>query len=171
MDTTVFEQIKRINEHGQEYWRARDLMVTLGYVEWRKFEGAIERAKEACTNSGQSTKDHFAGAAKMIKIATGTPKEAMREVDDYYLSRYACYLIAQNGDPRKKEIALAQTYFAVQTRKQETQEFLHELFEEDRARLAFREDIKEKNRKLFGTAKSVGVSDYANFQSRHFYIK
>jgi len=151
MNISIFEQIKETNKHGQEYWSARDLMTPLGYVEWRKFEGTIERAKEACKNSAQPIEDHFAGAAKMIKIATGTAKETLREINDHHLSRYACYLIAQNGDPRKEEIALAQTYFAIQTRKQETQELLEE-------------DIKDKNRKLFGIAKSVGVSDYANFQ-------
>ncbi|MBI2448353.1 DNA damage-inducible protein D [Candidatus Microgenomates bacterium] len=164
MDTTIFEQIKKINEYEQEYWSGRDLYKILGYTEYGKFIPAIERAKKACETSGNPIKDHFAGVSEMIKIATGTPKETMREVDDYRLSRYACYLIAQNGDPRKKEIALAQTYFAIQTRKQETQELLNQLMEEDRIRLTFREDIKHKNRKLFGVAKSVGVSDYANFQ-------
>ncbi|MBI4652833.1 DNA damage-inducible protein D [Candidatus Kuenenbacteria bacterium] len=160
MTENIFEQIKKINEYKQEYWNARDLMAPLGYVEWRKFESAIKRAKEACKNSGQLVRDHFGGAAKMIKIATGTLKETLREINDYHLSRYACYLIAQNGDPRKKEIALAQTYFAIQTRRQEMQELL----EEDNKRIFLREDIKDKNRKLFGIAKSVGIFDYANFQ-------
>ena len=100
---------------GIEFWFARDLQILLGYVEWRKFLGVIERAKEACTNSGNDIKDHFVDAAKMVKIGSDTE----REIDDIILTRYACYLIAQNGDPRKEEIAFAQSYFAVQTRKQE----------------------------------------------------
>ena len=141
MNTTIFEQIKKINEYGQEYWSARDLYKILGYTEYGKFLPAIERAKKACETSGNPIKDHFAGVSEMIKIATGTPKEAMREVDDYHLSRYACYLIAQNGDPRKEEIALAQTYFAIQTRKQEIQE-LQKLLDEDIQRMTFRKEIK-----------------------------
>lgn len=160
MDNTIFEQIKKINEYGQEYWSARDLMRHLGYSRWENFENAISRAKTSCKSAKQAVSDHFRGVTKTIPM----PKGASKKIEDIELSRYACYLIAQNGDPRKEEIALAQTYFAVQTRKQETQEFLNQLMEEDRTRLTFREDIKHKNRKLFGTAKSVGVSDYANFQ-------
>ncbi|MFH0752302.1 MAG: DNA damage-inducible protein D [archaeon] len=102
-------------ENGVEFWYARDLQLLLGYVEWRKFLGAIERAKESCKNAGQVITDHFVGAAKTI----GMPKGATKEIDDYKLTRYACYLIAQNGDSRKEEIAFAQSYFAMQTRKQE----------------------------------------------------
>ena len=122
MPNNIFEQIKKINEYGKEYWSARDLYKLLGYTEYGKFLPAIERAKESCKNSGQSIGDHFAGVSEMIRIATGTPKETQRSVDSYHLSRYACYLSAQNGDPRKEEIALAQTYFAIQTRKQEVNE-------------------------------------------------
>ncbi|MFA4891210.1 MAG: DNA damage-inducible protein D [Candidatus Gracilibacteria bacterium] len=111
----LFEQIKHVNKYGSEYWSARNLMLPLGYIEWRKFEGAIQRAKEACKNSGQKIENHFAHADKMVLIGS----EAKREIKDYHLSRYACYLIAQNGDPRKEEIAFAQTYFAIQTRRQE----------------------------------------------------
>jgi len=114
-----FEDIKKIDENGVEYWEARELMVVLGYEEWRKFEGVIGKAKSSCKESGQLEEDHFVGTDKMIKIAVGTSKEASRLILDYKLSRYACYLIAQNGDSRKPEIALAQTYFAIQTRKQE----------------------------------------------------
>lgn len=110
-----FESIKQSNEHGAEYWSARDLQVLLGYSQWRRFEQAIERAITSCEQSGNNPDHHFAGAGKMIEVGKG----GQRDVDDYHLSRFACYLIAQNGDPRKPEIALAQKYFAVQTRRQE----------------------------------------------------
>lgn len=122
MTDPIFEKIKHINKYGSEYWSARELYKFLGYTEYGKFTPAIERAKQACENSGQSQSLHFAHVSEMIKIAVGTEKEAMRKIENYHLSRYACYLIAQNGDPRKEEIALAQTYFAIQTRKQEMQE-------------------------------------------------
>ncbi len=122
MTNNIFDTIKKINDYNQEFWSARDLYKLLGYSEYGKFLPAIERAKKACENSKQDIKNHFAHVSEMIKIATGTVREAEREIDDYHLSRYACYLIAQNGDPRKVEIALAQTYFAIQTRKQEVNE-------------------------------------------------
>lgn len=156
MQKNVFEEIKRINKYGKEVWSARDLMVPLGYVEWRKFEGAVDRAKEACKNSGQKIEDHFAHAAKMVLIGS----EAKRKVDDYHLSRYACYLIAQNGDPRKEEIALAQTYFALQTRKQE----IREQMIEDGKRVFLRGEMKDSNKKLIKAAKESGVKNYAEFQ-------
>lgn len=112
--TKTFEDYAREKE-GVEYWFARDLQNLLGYVEWRKFLGVIERAKEACQNSNNRVVDHFVGAAKTIAM----PKGATKEIEDFMLTRYACYLIAQNGDPRKEEIAFAQSYFAIQTRKQE----------------------------------------------------
>jgi DNA-damage-inducible protein D len=152
----IFEQIKKINDYGQEFWSARDLLSPLGYIEWRKFESAIIRAKESCKNSGQKIEDHFVHAAKMVSIGSST----IREIDDYILSRYACYLIAQNGDPRKEEIALAQTYFAIQTRKQE----FHEQLIEDNKRVALRNEIKIHNKQLAKTAKAAGVFSYANFQ-------
>lgn len=108
----TFEDIKHIDEYGIEYWFARELQVVLDYKEWRKFEGVINRAKEACNNSNINVADHFVGTDKTIKM----PKGATKKIDDYKLSRYACYLIAQNGDSRKESIALSQTYFAVQTR-------------------------------------------------------
>ena len=110
-----FESIKKIDEHGVEYWTARELMSVLGYSTWRRFEDVIKRARQACVNSRQFPQDHFADTGKLIKMA----KDAVRKIDDYNLDRYACYLIAQNGDSSKKEIAFAQTYFAIQTRNQE----------------------------------------------------
>jgi len=103
------------HEDGVEFWFARDLQQLLGYIEWRKFSGVIEKAKEACKKSNNEISDHFVGAAKTIVM----PKGASKEIEDFMLTRYACYLIAQNGDPRKEQIAFAQSYFAVQTRKQE----------------------------------------------------
>ncbi len=110
-----FEQLKIVNPHGAEYWSARDLQVLLGYSQWRRFEEAITRAIVSCTQSGNDPTHHFAGAGKMISLGKG----GTREVPDFHLSRFACYLIAQNGDPRKPEIAFAQKYFAIQTRRQE----------------------------------------------------
>ena len=110
-----FEELRRTNQHGAEYWSARDLQPLLGYTQWRRFEQAIERAMTSCETSGNNPENHFAGAGKMVGLGSGS----QREVDDYQLSRFACYLIAQNGDPRKPEIAQAQKYFAVQSRRQE----------------------------------------------------
>ena len=110
-----FEGLKQVNEHGAEYWSARTLQPLLGYSQWRRFEQAIERASTSCKESGNPPENHFAAAGKMVALGSGSE----REIDDYQLSRFACYLIAQNGDPRKPEIALAQQYFAIQTRRQE----------------------------------------------------
>ena len=121
MEKQIIAKLKKTFEDyanekgGVEFWFARDLQVLLGYVEWRKFQGAIDKAKESCKNSGYNPSDHFVDAAKKVKIGS----DAEREIDDIILTRYACYLVAQNGDPRKEEIAFAQSYFAVQTRKQE----------------------------------------------------
>lgn len=121
MDKLIITKLQKIFEdyarevEGVEFWFARDLQKLLGYVEWRKFAGVIEKAKEACKNVGVNINDHFVGADKTIDM----PKGATKEIEDYMLTRYACYLIAQNGDPRKEEIAFAQSYFAIQTRKQE----------------------------------------------------
>lgn len=156
MTNVIFEKIKKMNEYGQESWSARDLYRLLGYTEYGKFLPAIERAKESCKNSGQNIEDHFAGVSDMVKIGSG----AERTVSDYSLSRYACYLIAQNGDPRKEEIALAQTYFAIQTRRQEVQEQLVE----DNKRVYLRDEMKTHNKQLAQAAKKSGVMNYANFQ-------
>ena len=162
-DTKSFEDIKHINEYGQEYWLARELQEVLEYKQWRRFEDAIERAKEACQNSGFAVADHFADVGKMISLAKG----ATREVQDYQMSRYACYLTVMNGDPRKQVIAVAQTYFAVKTRQQELIENYDEL-SENQKRLAIREEIKQHNMALADAAHDAGVIkpiDYAIFQN------
>ncbi len=110
-----FEALKKNNQHDVEYWSARDLQPCLGYSQWRYFENAINKAIESCKQSGNDPKNHFADARKMVEIGSQTD----REIEDWHLSRFACYLIAQNGDPRKPEIAKAQKYFAIQTRRQE----------------------------------------------------
>lgn len=115
-----FESIQKIDENGIEYWMARQLLYLLGYETWQKAEEVIGRAARACINSGQTVDNHFNQTVKMVKIGSNT----VREVKDYKLDRYACYLIAQNGDPNKPQIALAQTYFALQTRRQEVFEQL-----------------------------------------------
>ncbi|MCX5633926.1 MAG: DNA damage-inducible protein D, partial [Phycisphaerae bacterium] len=115
-----FEELKKINQYGAEYWSARDLQPLLGYAKWQRFEDAVKRAITSCQQSGNKPDYHFAGAGKMIILGKG----GEREVVDYHLSRFACYLIAQNGDPRKPQIANAQKYFAVQTRRQEVSDIL-----------------------------------------------
>ncbi|MFH0853952.1 MAG: DNA damage-inducible protein D [bacterium] len=152
-----FENIKKINEQGVEYWEARELMPLLGYKNWRDFENSIKKAKTACKNSMQDIENHFEDALKMVKIGS----KATRKTKNYKLSRYACYLIAQNGDPRKKEIATAQTYFAVQARKQEISEQLTE----DKKRLYIRGEVKNHNKKLFETAQKAGVNNFGKFNN------
>lgn len=129
-------------DDGIEFWRARHLQTLLGYSKWENFLNVIEKAKTACRNAGQPVEDHFADSGKMVQIGSGT----QREVADIALTRYACYLIAQNGDPAKPEIAFAQTYFAVQTRKQELIE--QRLAEVER--LAAREKLTVSERNLSG---------------------
>jgi DNA-damage-inducible protein D len=156
-----FESIKHIDENGIKYWYARELQNVLNYKEWRKFENVINKAKEACENSDISIFDHFVDVAKTIKM----PKGAEKTIIDYRLTRYACYLIAQNGDSRKKAIALAQTYFAVQTRKQELTRQEYEQLSEDEKRLYTRKNVKDKNKYLFDTAKLAGVKNYGKFNN------
>ncbi len=159
----IFENLKHINEYGQEFWYARELQPALEYSQWRYLKDAIERAKSACGNSGQIISDHFAHVRKMVDIGSN----AKREVDDFALSRYACYLIVMNGDPRKEIIALGQTYFAVKTRQQELIEDYERLSEEQK-RIAIRNEMKRHNSALAEAAHGAGVSkplDYAIFQN------
>ena len=146
-----FEDLKHFNQHGAEYWNARELQPLLGYSQWRRFEEAIKRARISCEKSGNNPAYHFAGVGKMVDLGSGS----QREVSDYQLSRFACYLIAQNGDPRKPEIANAQKYFAVQTRKQE----LSEARAADLERLELRKQASEEFKALSGAAREAGVQN------------
>ena len=150
-----FEDIKKIDENGIEHWEARELLPLLGYENWQKSEEVIGRAARACINSGQAVDNHFNRTVKMVEIGSNTE----RQVKDYKLDRYACYLIAQNGDPNKSEIAVAQTYFALQTRKQEVFERLPDTAK----RLLIRQEVSDHNTKLFKTAKAAGVSQFGLF--------
>ena len=156
-----FEDIKHIDENGVEFWYARELMIVLEYKQWRRFESVIEKAKIACENSGISSFEHFANVGKTIKM----PKGAEKTIKDYELTRYACYLIAQNGDSRKKVIALAQTYFAVQTRKQEILETKYDFLSEDQKRLYQRNLTRKGNYNLQKIASSIGVKNMAEFHN------
>ncbi|MBU4350937.1 DNA damage-inducible protein D [Patescibacteria group bacterium] len=150
-----FESIKKIDENGVEYWGARELLPLLGYEKWEKAEEVIGRAARSCINSGQDVDNHFHRTGKMVKIGSNT----VREVRDYKLDRYACYLIAQNGDPNKPEIALAQTYFAIQTRRQE----VFEQLTDSAKRLFIRGEVSDHNKKLFKTARRAGVIKFGLF--------
>lgn len=158
-----FEEIKNIREDGTEYWNARELSEVLQYKKWENFAKVINRAKLACNNSGFEIQDHFPEVRKMVKIGSNT----VRDLLDYELSRYACYLIVQNGDPRKEVIALGQTYFAIQTRRQEVADYFNQL-DEDNKRLVIRGDIKQWNQMLLEAAHNAGVitnQEYAEFQN------
>lgn len=162
----LFEDIKHIDENGVEYWLARELQPVLEYSQWRYLKETIERSKQACENSGHIVADHFADVRKMVEIGSG----AERKIDDIKLSRYACYLIVMNGDPRKEVIALGQTYFAVKTREQELSENYNELSEEQK-RLAIRKEMKEHNKSLAEAAQMAGIEkqqDYAVFQNKGY---
>lgn len=159
---SLFESIRHVNKYGQEFWYARDLQIALEYTEWRNFCKVIEKAKEACRGSNNAVSDHFVDVNKIVN-ASATSKD----IGDIQLSRYACYLIVQNGDPRKKVIALGQTYFAVKTRQQELIEN-YENLSEDQKRIAIRQEMKEHNKMLVAAAKDAGVEttlDYAIFQN------
>ena len=157
----IFEDIKHIDENGNEFWYARELMNVLEYKEWRKFEGVIEKAKTSCENSNNIVDDHFVGAAKMVAIGS----KAERIIEDYKLSRYACYLIVQNADFRKKVIALGQTYFAIQTRLQEISQQEYSLLSEDEKRFYQRSSIKKGNYSLNITARNAGVKNFDKFHN------
>jgi len=167
-DQSLFEQIKYINEIGQEYWSARELFSTLEYIKWDKFLGVIAKAKEACKNSGQEPNDHFPRVGKMVEIGSS----AKRDIGDLHLSRYACYLIIQNADPSKEVVALGQTYFATQTRKQEVlEQAFEQLQNEDEKRMFLRREMIEHNKHLADAAKAAGVIqpwEYAVFQNHGY---
>ena len=160
-NVTVFNNIKRIDEFGNEYWLARELMPLLEYTEWRKFKGVINRAIINCKGSNYNVLDHFVGTDKMVIIGSKTT----RKIQDYKLTRYACYLIVLNCDPRKQLIALAKTYFAVQTRKQELLEKDYNKLTEDEKRLYQRRLTKKGNYSLNQAAKESGVKNYDKFHN------
>src|SRR3984957_9884286 len=149
--TLSFESMKRTNKNGIEYWSAREMQPCLGYSQWRRFDNTIRRAIESCKQSGNDPTHHFASAGKQIQLGKG----ATQTIEDYHLSRFACYLIAQNGDPRKSEIAHAQKYFAIQTRRQE----LSEQMAADLERLETREQASEEFKALSGAARDAGVQN------------
>lgn len=161
--TSPFDSIKQLDDEGNEYWYARDLQGVLEYSEWRNFFKVVEKAKIACESSSNLVSMHFVDVNKMVEIGSNT----LREVHDLKLTRYACYLIAMNGNPRKEVIALAQTYFAVKTHEQEQLE----LQKEDSLRLQIRQDIKEHNISLAEAANQAGIKepkDYAIFQNEGY---
>jgi DNA-damage-inducible protein D len=161
--TSVFERIKRTDSQGREFWSAREFCEALGYTEYRNFEPVIQKARLACETSGQRAEDHFVEVHEMVDIGSG----AKREVTTTYLSRYACYLSIQNADPAKPMVSLGQTYFAIQTRRQE----LEDQSIEDERRLLLRREVKEHNNKLAGVAREAGVVkpvDFAIFQAHGY---
>ncbi len=158
-----FERIRRTNDAGAEFWSSRDFAGVLGYTDYRNFEQVVGKARLACFNSGQRVEDHFVDITEMVAIGSG----AERPIKTVLLSRYACYLIVQNADPSKEIVALGQTYFAVQTRRQE----LSDKATEDDRRLLLRDEMKMHNVRLAGTAKAAGViepRDYAIFQDHGY---
>ena len=157
----IFEDIKHVDEEGHEYWFARDLQIILQYKEWRKFLGALEKASKACDKSKNKVHDHFVQVDKMVEIGSG----AKRKQVDYKLSRYACYLIVQNSDPRKEVVALGQTYFAVQTRKQELSEKEYNSLTEDEKRFYQRDLTRKGNYSLNIAARNAGVRNFDKFHN------
>ncbi|AYW91242.1 TPA: DNA damage-inducible protein D [Yersinia enterocolitica] len=163
-----FEEIKQLDADGIEYWSARDLAKTLDYSEYRHFTPVIDKAKEACSKSGHNIEDHFEDVLDMVKIGSG----ASRKLKDIKLSRYACYLAVQNGDPTKPVIAAGQTYFAMQTRRQElADDETFKRLREDEKRLFLRNELKEHNKQLVEVAQKAGVEtglDFAIFQNHGY---
>ena len=157
----TFEKIKNVDENGVEFWFARDLMLILQYSNWQNFEKIIKKSIISCKNSDISELEHFTDVSKTIKM----PKGAKKSITDYKLTRYACYLIAQNGDSRKKVIALAQTYFAVQTRKQEISEKEYSKLTEDEKRFYQRDLTRKGNYSLNQAAKNAGVKNFDKFHN------
>lgn len=163
---SLFETIRHENEYGEEFWYARELQIALEYTEWRNFTKVIDKAVTSCKGSENAVSDHFVDVNKMVDIGSG----AERTIDDYELSRYACYLIVQNADPRKKIVALGQSYFAVKTRQQELIENFEDLTE-DLKRLAIRNEMKAHNKSLAEAAGLAGVTepkDFAIFQNKGY---
>jgi DNA-damage-inducible protein D len=158
-----FQRIRRVNDAGNEFWSSREFAEILGYTDYRNFEQVIQKARTACFNSGQRIDDHFVDVTEMIEIGKG----GHRPVQTIYMSRYACYLIIQNADPRKEIVALGQSYFAIQTRRQELSD---EALEEER-RLLLRDEMRKHNTQLADAAKDCGVVkpiDYAIFQNHGY---
>ena len=161
LNNSIFENIKHIDENGNEYWFARELQNVLEYKRWDKFNNVITNATISCKNSNYAIDDHFSQVGKMVDIGSKTS----RSISDYKLSRYACYLIAQNGDSRKKVVALAQTYFAVQTRKMEITEREYSTLTEDEKRFYQRNLTKKGNYSLNITARNAGVKNFDKFHN------
>ena len=157
----MFEDIKHIDENGNEYWYARELQILLTYTEWRKFEDVIEKAKISCEKSNLSVEDHFGDADRMVNIGSKTK----RKIRDYKLTRYGSYLTAMNGDSRKPVVAQAQTYFAIKTRQQEINEKEYSLLTEDEKRFYQRDLTKKGNYSLNQTAKNAGVKNFDKFHN------
>jgi DNA-damage-inducible protein D len=161
-----FEEIRQVDENGSEFWYARDLQDVLEYTQWRNLQKIINRSRLACRSSGLSVDDHFADVSKMIKLG----KKAERKITDYKLTRYACYLIVQNGDPRKEIIAFGQTYFAIQTQRQELADTFNQL-DENNKRLVVRGNIKQWNMLLAEAAYKSGVitaEEFSIFQNSSY---
>lgn len=162
----TFDQIKHFSDEGNEFWYARELASVLDYKRWDKFKNVIEKAKESCNNSGLKIEDHFSHVGNMVDLGSG----AQREIENIMLTRYACYLIVQNGDPRKEVIALGQTYFAVKTRERELDENYEQLTD-DQKRLAIRNEMINHNKSLAEAAQIAGIDDpkdYAIFQNKGY---
>ena len=156
----TFEDIKQTGENGEEFWYARELMSALEYKKWENFEKVIEKAKTACEQSKNLISDHFPDVRKIVKAGATT-----KEINDYKLSRYACYLIVQNSDPRKEVVALGQTYFAIQTRRQEISEKEYSELSEDEKRFYQRSLTKKGNYSLNKAAKNAGVKNFDKFHN------
>jgi DNA-damage-inducible protein D len=163
-----FEEIRHTNAIGQEFWSARQLCDALAYTKWDKFLNVVEKAKQACKNAGQEPENHFPQMEKLVAIGSG----ATRDIGDFHLSRYACYLIVQNADPSKEVVALGQTYFAIQTRKQEVfEEQFGKIQSEEEKRLFLRREMAAHNKYLADAAKNAGVIqpwEYAVFQNHGY---
>lgn len=162
----TFEDIKHFNEYGQEFWFARELQKVLEYSQWRNFKSVIDKAKIACERSNNNILDHFADVSKTIDM----PKGATKQIEDTMLSRYACYLIVQNGDPQKQVIALGQTYFAIKTRQQEVIDN-YDILTEEQKRLSIRNEIINHNKSLAEAAQMAGIKepiDFAIFQNKGY---